>query len=1046
MHKRHLTEQFPETQPLVPILYGGRYLPGVSWSDTGSGLLWAGHTEAMHDIVPSDEGRMKTSCPGDDWFSRLSTLMQNHSLASFTPELQLYVRAYRLAVNLVAQGDVVAYTAPEELTVADWLASFYRLTQIEEDGWIDWSGLSSPFVASWVPSWLGEQQRALRYCYIAEAETHWRGSWTPLLGWPESNHGMVLLDAFICHAVDWIMREVSSTYDADTISGTGHRSPYQISYRGEEEMLSKWKAGLTARGDSEPFPADGWLVWRTLKQVFAGSGWREKWLQDRTGNGLYQLEFVLVPPSADLATADWRIEYHIRHRLFDSSAPLFDWWQSPDRTWRLGRDLLIEPDVWILPLLRQAGELFEPIAASLKQAAPFACSITPEQIVPFVTTVRAGLMELGCAVRTPALHESVASNIRIRVQVKRVSGRVTGGKTFGSTSNGWFDAGRLVDFDWSVAIEGAELTRAEFETMVERNAPYLQLDGSWRLIPVQAILDQVRLFDTAGRGPLNLLQFSRSLLMSETSGTAAPGLQVEVVYDEEAALVERMMDVLAHAHEPSPVPPPQGFRGSLRHYQAVGYAWLLRLREMGCGGCLADDMGLGKTIQVLAFLLLLKEQRRSKGAHLLLCPMSLLANWRAETSRFAPDLHLYIHHGSDRNTPGPDGRTPLEVALETCDIVMTTYSTVLRDLESFRDYGWDAVIADEAQNIKNADTKQAQAVRSLPGQQHLALTGTPIENRLEELWSIIQFTNPGYLGSLSWFRKAFAGPIAADPQDPAARQLHRVLQPILLRRRKTEPAIQMELPEKWEVNQYAGLTPEQASLYQSVVNRLFTGIGRNVTGMSRRGQILAALVRLKQVCDHPCLVVGGAAEVKRSAKLRLLLDLLGDVVDDNESALVFTQFRDMGELLCDAIEAQFGWRPQFLHGGQTAAARGQIVESFQSGTDKSQILVLSLKAGGVGLNLTRANHVFHYDRWWNPAVEDQATDRVFRIGQTRDVQVHKLVCSGTLEERIDELIASKRVLSAAVVGESEGWVTEFDNEALRELFELDVRKAVEEDD
>ncbi|MBX5437433.1 MAG: DEAD/DEAH box helicase [Alicyclobacillaceae bacterium] len=629
--------------------------------------------------------------------------------------------------------------------------------------------------------------------------------------------------------------------------------------------------------------------------------------------------------------------------------------------------------------------------------------------------------------------------------------------------------------------------------MVEQRSPLVQIGGSWRLVPLDLIVQQIRMLEDAGSGgAAGLLPFSRALLMAQAEedvpvevvvaddadGAASSGADADGSDRPEGAFHPLgALRVLLGAGEVRLLPPPQGLRGTLRHYQQYGFSWLVHLRNAGFGACLADDMGLGKTIQVIACLLHLKETGRAEGPHLLLCPTSLLPNWRSEVARFAPSLRVYVHHGSSRETHAE----AFAQAVRGYDVVLTTYATAVRDQELLGGIRWDTVVADEAQNIKNPDTKQSKAVCGLPSRHRIALTGTPVENRLEELWAIFHFTHPGYLGSLPWFRRTFANPVSAQPDSGAARVLQRLLAPVLLRRRKTEASIQIELPEKWETSQYAALTAEQAALYQAVVNRLFHGLseragddasatagasaagrlgnggarggssgsgpgggegygaarGAAARAMSRRGQILSALVRLKQVCDHPCLLVGGRKDPERSGKLRLLLELLEEVRERGEAALVFTQFRDMGELICDVLEDRWGRRPPFLHGGLGAAQRGALVEAFQAGRDPSPVLVLSLKAGGVGLNLTRANHVFHYDRWWNPAVEDQATDRVFRIGQSRDVQVHKLVCAGTLEERIDQMIAAKRALSNAVVGASEQWVTELDDQALRELFALD---------
>lgn len=959
-----------------------------------------------------------------------------------SPEFALYFRVARLAREIVARQDVLAFAAPTDLRVDEIVEMCLLLSAGVEDGWNRWLSHHSAYAAAWLPAWTEERLRALWMVYANEADQIWDEGWTRACGWKQRDHARRRLDSWLWHCVDAYTRE--GLVDAGAATDESTHSPYRVLYRGEAELMTRWQTGLWAKVDRDRlFPADGWLLRRLLLQSFAGSGWRFDDLEDKSGRAYHHIEFEVVPPPPDHPAADWRLRYDVVHNAWPIRVPLAALWQNKERKLQVGRTVLLAPDAWILPALRRAGECCDAIAQSLREPGPAGCAIAPEDMVDFVTTGLPALRDAGFIVRTQDFDAEQVANVRIRVRVRRDHSSAAAGRHPGRRSAGWFDADQLIDFDWTLAVGDEEISGPEFKMMVEARTPYIRLGGSWKLVPMQEIL--ARLKDLGGPGKATgAAQFSRAVLMGEETGETSP-VQLEVDVADDAMEARRVIGFFLHADPPKPMPTPQGFHGTLRQYQQTGYAWLLHLRGLGCGACLADDMGLGKTIQVLAYLLYLKEQGQSSGTHLLICPTSLLQNWKAEVARFAPSLRLYVHHGAERNAPLEDGGDRLAAAMQTHDVVMTTYAIAVRDLDILGAIEWDAIIADEAQNIKNADTKQARAVQSLRARHRIALTGTPVENRLEELWSIFHFTNPGYLGSLSWFRKKLAGPSDVRPDSVYSRRLHRLVQPLLLRRTKSDPAIQVELPEKWEVREYASLSTEQAALYQSVVNRLFTDIDQSRSDLSRRGRILAALVRLKQICDHPCLVEGGRGDMQRSGKLGLLMELLEDVVDEGASALIFTQFRDMGELLCETIAAKYGWRPKFLHGGLTASARGKIVDDYQNGQDKSPVLVLSLKAGGVGLNLTRANYVFHYDRWWNPAVEDQATDRVFRIGQTKDVQVHKLICAGTLEERIDQLITSKRQLSAAVVGDSaEGWITELDDTALRELFALDADAAVED--
>jgi SNF2 family DNA or RNA helicase len=449
-------------------------------------------------------------------------------------------------------------------------------------------------------------------------------------------------------------------------------------------------------------------------------------------------------------------------------------------------------------------------------------------------------------------------------------------------------------------------------------------------------------------------------------------------------------------------------------------------------------MGLGKTIQLIALLL----QERADGAHpgptLLVVPMSLVGNWQREAARFAPELQVLVHHGLDRLS----GDAFLAEAGRS-DMVVSTYGLLHRDLEHLRRVEWHRLALDEAQNIKNPASKQATAARQIAALHRVVLTGTPVENRLSDLWSIMEFLNTGYLGSASEFRRRFAVPIERHRDSERADQLRRLIRPFVLRRLKNDPAILADLPEKMEMRVYCNLTREQASLYEAVVAQMLGQIEQS-SGIARRGLILAALVKLKQICDHPALFLGErSAAAHRSGKCDRLAEMLQEVVAEGDRALVFTQFRQMGELLQGVLHEELDAPVLLLHGGSTKNQRDAMVERFQSATDVP-VFILSLKAGGFGLNLTAASHVFHFDRWWNPAVEQQATDRAHRIGQLRQVQVHKYVCVGTLEERIDAMLEQKKTLADRVVGGGEDWLTELSTDALRDLFRLS-RDAVAEE-
>jgi hypothetical protein len=471
------------------------------------------------------------------------------------------------------------------------------------------------------------------------------------------------------------------------------------------------------------------------------------------------------------------------------------------------------------------------------------------------------------------------------------------------------------------------------------------------------------------------------------------------------------------------------FHGELRHYQRRGLAWMQFLARVGLGGCLADDMGLGKTATTLAHLV------ERPGPHLVVCPLSVVHNWEAEAHRFTPGRHVVVHHGSGRRR-GEDEPALFGGGLADADIVITTYGLLPRDLDALGDVEWNTVVLDEAQMVKNPATKAAKAVRKLRADQKLALTGTPVENRLSELWAILDAVNPGLLGSQQKFREQYASPIERHQDPEVAARLRSLTQPFVLRRTKADRRLLPDLPDKIEQVAFAQLTKEQATLYQHVVDQLLADADE-LEGMQRRGRVLAALTRLKQICNHPAHALkDGSRLAGRSGKLNRFDELVAELLDVDERALVFTQFREMGDLLQRHIAARFDVAAPFLHGGVSRAGRDRMVAEFQAGAG-SPLLLVSLKAGGTGLNLTAASQVIHYDRWWNPAVEDQATDRAWRLGQRRTVNVHKLVCQGTVEERIGEVIDEKRAIADAVVGTGEAWLSELSTDELAELVVLE---------
>ncbi|MFJ2186518.1 SNF2-related protein [Kitasatospora sp. NPDC087861] len=597
------------------------------------------------------------------------------------------------------------------------------------------------------------------------------------------------------------------------------------------------------------------------------------------------------------------------------------------------------------------------------------------------------------------------------------------------------DRDAVVAFRWQAALgpDGAPLTEQELAELAAAKQGLVRVRGTWLEADPAQIAAALAFLADRRDGVLATADLLRLALDPEAT---VAGLPVTGVRADGP-----LGDLLAGRAAPAPAPAlPPDFRATLRPYQERGLAWLRSMSGLGLGAVLADDMGLGKTVQTLA-LLAVEQAEGAVGPTLLVCPMSLVGNWQRETERFAPALRWHVHHGSGRL-----GADRLADAVREVDLVITTYGLVQRDLAALRAIRWRRVVADEAQHVKNAGTAQSRAVRALPVTRHrIALTGTPVENRLAELHAVLDFANPGLLGPAERFKERYAIPVELHRSPERTAELQRRTAPFVLRRLKSDPAVAAELPAKQEMTVWCSLTAEQAGLYQAVVADLLQRV-EGIRGVERRGTVLAAIGKLKQVCNHPAqLLHDGSALGERSGKVARLAELLEEALAEGDRTLVFTQYAEFGEMLRPYLARRLGEEVLYLHGGVPRGRREEMVERFQS-PDGPRVFLLSLRAGGTGLNLTAANQVIHLDRWWNPAVEEQATDRAFRIGQRRDVQVRRLVCVGTVEERIDELLAAKRALAEAVVGEGERWLTDLPVEALRELVALTREDAVAEED
>lgn len=603
--------------------------------------------------------------------------------------------------------------------------------------------------------------------------------------------------------------------------------------------------------------------------------------------------------------------------------------------------------------------------------------------------------------------------------------RLTSNASFSAQSgSGKLGLNTLVDVDWNILLEGQSISLNELQELAEMKSELVQWRGRWVKLDHQELKQALSFWQKHASGGLTV----QDLLRLGPSGEAMPihleHWQVDQLLNDFLAALQGLRDL------PEALPP-QSFQGDLRHYQQRGLDWLQHLSQYGLGACLADDMGLGKTVQSLALLARMIEQGETRPV-LLVCPTSLLSNWYREARRFVPDIKVWVHHGADRLKD-----KALFDKLRDTQLLITTYALTHRDRDQLKEVPWSGVILDEAQNVKNPQTKQSRAVRQLQADWRLALTGTPVENHVGELWSLMDFLNPGLLGYQQNFKREFLTPIQRWQDETALKQLKQLTQPFILRRSKSDPTILPELPEKLEYKVYCTLSTEQASLYAAVIQELEHNLSE-LSGMRRRGLILSTLSRLKQICNHPLHFLKEKGNLRgRSGKLMRLEEMLEEILSLNEKALVFTQFAALGHLLQPYLSERFERPVLFLHGGTPAKAREKLVDRFQQ-DEAVPLFLLSLKAGGTGLNLTAANHVFHFDRWWNPAVENQATDRVYRIGQTRNVQVHKMICTGTLEERIDEMLEEKQQLADQIIGGGENWITELSDNEIRQLFQLNL--------
>ncbi len=834
---------------------------------------------------------------------------------------------------------------------------------------------------------------------------------------PPEHPASVVLEEFVRWIVDGLVR-------GQTALATGRRRT--SSAEDFDSLHDQWLSALSSPdgmmvGDERELSAFAAQVreWARPVMAQAVAPFRLCFrLEEPTGTEDEEPDPALRSPAAFVELPEgWRVSYLLQAADDPSLiVPTAEAWKARGKKAGLLKRQGFSAKEYLLRALGEASRLSSEVENSLRDATPDGYELDATGAHRFLTETAGALEQAGFGVMLPAWWTRTGTKLQVSAKAHARGPQMQGAAGLTLES--------MITVDWELALGDDSLTLEELQALAKLKSPLVRVRGQWVQVDAESIAAAAAFWAKKATTEVRAKDLLR---MALGAAEEAGGLPVQTVSGE--GWIGQLLQDLDRHETLQQLPSPEGFSGTLRPYQVRGFSWLSFLARWGLGACLADDMGLGKTIQTLAMV---QRSWSSNGRRptLLICPTSVVGNWRKEAARFTPELPVMVHHGGDRQK----GEAFTEAAKEHA-IVISSYALLYRDEEMLQSIPWAAVVLDEAQNIKNPQTRQARAARSLPADTRVALTGTPVENNVGDLWSIMEFLNPGLLGSQADFKRRYFVPIQAHRDTAAAEQLKRLTGPFILRRLKTDRSIITDLPEKLEMKVFCNLTREQATLYEAVVQETQKAL-EGSEGIERRGIVLATLSKLKQACNHPAQLLGdGSALPGRSGKLARLTEMVEELTAAGDRALVFSQYAEMGGMIQRHIQGQLGCEVLFLHGAVSQKQRDAMVERFQS-EDGPAVFILSLKAGGSGLNLTAANHVFHFDRWWNPAVENQATDRAFRIGQTKNVQVHKFLCVGTLEERLDEMIEAKREVAEWVVGTGEGWVTELTNDELRELFTL----------
>jgi SNF2 family DNA or RNA helicase len=748
--------------------------------------------------------------------------------------------------------------------------------------------------------------------------------------------------------------------------------------------------------------------------------WRANLTRAHTEAGFTLCFKLEEAPASDID--NWQLHFLVAARHDPSLKLSLDeyWHLSPRDRAEAARPFGQDFEKNLLLALGYAARIYPTVWSGMATDHPTGCRLTLDEAFAFLKESAWVLGDAGYTVIVPAWWTPEGrrrTKVRLKTSLRSPKGSATAGP-------GYLSLDTIISYEYQLSVGGQVVTEEEWQQLVNAKTPLVQFRGQWMELDRDKMQQLLQFWQTHQDEVPEI-----TLLDMLKIGTEA---EDDLEWDHDQIL----RDMLSRLHDKNafaPIENPLALQGTLRDYEKRGVAWLQYLENLGLNPCLADDMGLGKTLEVIARLLKEREEADGVGPTLVIAPTSVLGNWRKEIERFAPQLRTVVHQGSTRLK---DKQTFAEMC-QTNDVVLTSFALARLDEKLLQSLEWHRVVVDEAQNIKNPQAAQTRAILKLATPHRLALTGTPVENRLRDLWSIFNFLNPGYLGKEAQFRKSFEMPIYKSNDLVRSVTLKKLVEPFILRRVKTDKRIIDDLPDKIEQKMFCTLTPEQASLYEAVVKDVDEQLNE-AEGIQRKGLILSTILKLKQICNHPAqfLQDGSAFTTERSHKLQRLGEMIEEVIDSGESALVFTQFTEIGGALERHLEHVRHYNTYYLHGGTNVARRERMITEFQDPETEPSVFILSLRAGGVGLNLTKANHVFHFDRWWNPAVEDQATDRAFRIGQRKNVFVHKYVAMGTMEERIDAMIEDKKRLSSLVVGTDESWLTELDNDTFKELIAL----------